>query len=320
MKTNKKSVLSVVLLVVGGLIILIAAIYLGLQSFYYKKLENIKMMDTTNWKTYTDSRNGVSFKYPENISDPQIEENKNAYFQAENSFFSLSFFPDIPFSLEEWERDVGAEVTKSYTKVGDNLKGLVAYTPITNHQVYVPVHSDRIMIINSSLDFEVLQQILSTFTFTEPTWKTYLNKDLDFSFYYPKEYKLESLENNSNFLILNKENSEDYISINYYDTQTCEADSYTYTFDRSTLNWKIAEKGEDGEIVSESVVPASYSSNQLPKIQLGSSSVAVVISNSENKYLVVSNKFLDSSDLPDSEGVSLMQEIADTVQIYYYFF
>ena len=159
---------------------------------------------TADWKTYTDSNYGISFSYPQ---DWKVENGSN-YLRVEqiepvqNLIIAIDF-KKTTLSIEDVINNF--EKTDSvFKQINPNLKpedilinGLNAkkfeYTDATglDHvSIIVSDNSHKILIEHRFPSDKIMNQILSTFKFTESTanWKTYENKTLNFSFSYPSEY------------------------------------------------------------------------------------------------------------------------------------
>jgi hypothetical protein len=169
---------------------------------------------TANWKTYTDSKYGYSIKYPtqwdanlppvghgiligqgpnENQITIGIFSTKNATMANSCKQTQQILLDNIPASRCNFAQQISEE------------RGVAYNPPIISKTIYIEaLHNNQYYSVSLSSDqtsdkFKYFDQILSTFKFTDqnqadPTanWKTYTDKESEYSIRYPKEWIITS--------------------------------------------------------------------------------------------------------------------------------
>jgi hypothetical protein len=136
---------------------------------------------TADWKTYTNNQYNFSFKYPgdwENITSSQAITNSNREFMLQTNrgeFVNGTVFDQKSESQNvSWSRNIS----------------------LPNDKELLIVYLDNIGpgSTGGTKDIQIFDQILSTFTFSEPEsstdtsmWKTYTSNSLGISFKYPAD-------------------------------------------------------------------------------------------------------------------------------------
>ncbi len=142
--------------------------------------------ETANWKTF--SNNGVSFKYPADFDTRDHTSSIRKYLNDKNNLLSVSFIPlntgpGFEFYIEEGDFDAlvnstikaeGGNPDKTSKIVyNSNIQAIKASTPgplpdMYNH-IFIPNGKKIISFIIIKEEQKLLDQILSTFKFTEQT-------------------------------------------------------------------------------------------------------------------------------------------------------
>lgn len=156
---------------------------------------NVAADATKDWKTYTNHTVGYSVKYPPQweVADSNTQQ---VYINSPEKFAADSIAPDSPLYhvlIESVANDAEAAKLKDKTAITVNgvtgfqgtLEGIphVTATFLTKFGKTIKISWRLVGAI------ETQQQILETFSFTDPTagWKTYTNSTYGFSFKYPSD-------------------------------------------------------------------------------------------------------------------------------------
>ncbi len=158
---------------------------------------------TADWKTYTDSTHGFSFKYPTNWTldtKPALSVGAGVTAPTTKSLFYV-----IPDGSTTDDSNVIS--TETVTLAGQVAKKTVrknlGATNLPNYDYYVlttyrmngwTANNNITSEPKTSADIETLRIILSTLVITDPTagWKTYTDTKYGYSFKYPSNWSLQT--------------------------------------------------------------------------------------------------------------------------------
>lgn len=230
MNVMKKGIVLPLLLLLASVSLIIGAFFLldNEPKTPTQTATPVPVIDTTDWKTYTNKELGFSFKYPQDAKysiDPNVKNGIQIWLEVPNNFtFYITTVPnskklslDNPqqlFNNGPFTADLGNAIL-TQTDLGGlkaykadnccinhefNFWALTEIATIKNQYVYeIRVESkEHTKQYPSNVDRKLLDQILSTFKFTDQSqtadtssWKTYTNSKLGYSLKYPPNLNLE---------------------------------------------------------------------------------------------------------------------------------
>lgn len=132
---------------------------------------------TSNWKTYTDTVNNLSFKYPPSWNIDQKKSTVTFHLKSDKKVFSIIYFPfDVPLPSGYPQNDRMETVIKSPIEIAgvQTTENLITWSkdvPVTGGQSAITIYIShngytlQIQLIDLTQK-DIFHQILSTFKFT----------------------------------------------------------------------------------------------------------------------------------------------------------
>src|SRR3989344_1893406 len=187
--------------------------------------------ETSNWKTYENTKYGYSIKYPSEWLAKEFGpiDSKTLSFIglgiAVSDPIKASMIIQVTLRSYEEQLQIGPEKTTPITVGGlvgvRKTEGSSNPDAGNNINVVLPAKNTIVLAINEKYS-KTFDQILSTFKFTDQnqvdtnSWKTYTNTDYKFTFKYPQDWNLNTPslvgkhETNQTIFQLNISNTENF--------------------------------------------------------------------------------------------------------------
>ncbi len=189
---------------------------------------------TANWKTYTDSQNGFSFKYPSSLYVKISNKFPNSIFVMQNNIdiekasegpvsdltIHVEKGNNIPAAFDNVKQNLHNPLDQNLTIDGASGRGISGTMSGnlegTFNSNVVILKDNKVITLNfyeynDKFSKAIFNQILSTFKFTDTNqttdtsiWKTYTNSTVGFSFRYPTDWKEVDVTDHSGDLYLPK--------------------------------------------------------------------------------------------------------------------
>ncbi|MCX6791441.1 MAG: hypothetical protein NT149_00160 [Candidatus Gottesmanbacteria bacterium] len=193
-----------------------------------------EQLNTTNWKTYINTKNMYSVKIPPGwepergnpaggYTDEELQELDRMYWSKNNSSFSVQVLNsctnlEICFKEFQTAADASADTfggrytTKAFKTTQGTYQGIPSIEARSTYGETVNavkgiffVYKGKLWLLETQSlpSFKEADQILSTFRFLDQTtdtsnWKTYTDNDYNFLFKYPSVWEFDTLKYDNN--------------------------------------------------------------------------------------------------------------------------